>query len=331
MRPSDRLRHAVRVLLDRERGRPGLVVAVSGGPDSVALLRAVHEARPDATRLVVAHLNHQLRGEASDADAAFVADLAGRLGLRFVGASRDVRALAVGENLEATARAVRYAWLAEVAREHGLDRIATGHTASDQAETVLLRLLRGAGFQGLRGIAAERELGPGLVVVRPLRTITRAEVLAYLAEVGQDARHDASNDDDALRRNRLRHHLLPLLEAEYNPAVARVLVRLADQAEEYFAEEDAAATELLALAERPRAGAVIVLDRRVLAGQPRFRLRGLFRAVYRREGWPQDDVPFALWDRIAGVALGEEPALDLAGGVRVECREQVVRVNRRGP
>ncbi len=333
MQGSERLREAVRAAIHRERERPGLVVAVSGGPDSVALLRAIHEVRPSGALpcLLVAHLNHQLRGAASDEDAAFVADLAERLGLRFIGASRDVRGLveATGQNLEATARTVRYRWLAEVAREHGLDRIATGHTADDQAETVLMRLFRGTGIQGLRGIAGERELEPGVAVVRPLRTVTRTEVLTYLETIGQPARHDASNDDLTLRRNRIRQHLLPLLATEYNPAIARVLVRLADQAEEIFAEEEASAAELLRLAERPRAGGMIVLDRRPLADVPRFRLRGLFRAIYRREGWPQDDMPFARWDQLAGVVLGEETAVDLAGGVRVEAREQVVQVTRR--
>jgi tRNA(Ile)-lysidine synthase len=322
------LRQAVRLVLQAERERPGLVLAVSGGPDSVALLRAVHELRLPG-KIVIAHLNHRLRGAESDADEAFVAQLAGSLGLPFVRTAVEVRERAEAEssNLEAMARTVRYEWLASVAREQGLDRIATGHTASDQAETVLLRLLRGAGFQGLRGIAGERTLEPGLVVLRPLRTVTRGEVLAYLDEIGQNARHDPSNDDASLRRNRIRHQLLPLLESDYNPAIARVLARLAEQAEEFFQEEEASSTELLALAERPRAGTMVVLDRRTLQAVPRSRVRSLLRAIYRREGWSQDDIPFAMWDRMAGVVWDEEPALDLPRGVRIERRENVVRLS----
>jgi tRNA(Ile)-lysidine synthase len=305
-----------------------MVVAVSGGPDSVALLRAVHEMRPAGLVLVVAHLNHRLRGEESDADEALVASLAGELGLPFVRTAIDVKAEAEAtrENLEATARRLRYDWLAGVARERGLDCVATGHTASDQAETVLLRLLRGAGFQGLRGLAGEREIAPGVRLLRPLRSITRAEVSAYLEEIGQLARHDASNDDTTLTRNRIRLHLLPLLESEYNPAIARVLVRLADQAEEFFEEEQASAEELLGRAERARAGDLLILDRDALRTESRSRLRSLFRAIYRREGWSLDEMPFALWDRMAGVALGEHPAIDLPDGVRLQAREHVLQL-----
>src|SRR5262249_46061545 len=224
------------------------------------------------TPLVVAHLNHRLRGADSDADETFVADLHATLAVRFPDlrvevARRDVAAEAgaEGDNLEAHARAVRYRWLAEVARRHGARWIATGHTANDQAETVLHRLLRGTGLQGLRGIAPRRELEPGVCVVRPLLPWTRAEVLAYLDELGQAYRVDASNDDRGRTRNRIRHELLPLLAQEYNPAIVSVLGRLAQQAEEAFQEEEAAALELLRAVELPRAGTMIVLERTKLA------------------------------------------------------------------
>jgi tRNA(Ile)-lysidine synthase len=329
---SQRLREAVRAVLLRERAHRGLVVAVSGGPDSVALLRAIHEMRPAGTlpNLIVAHLNHQLRGAESDADESFVANLAGQLNVCFVRTALDVRRAAEGENLEATARRLRYAWLGEVAHAAGVDLIATGHTASDQAETVLLRLLRGAGFQGLRGIAGERQLEAGLRVLRPLRTITRSEVLAYLEDIGQGARHDTSNDDQTLTRNRIRHQLLPLLEADYNPAIARVLVRLADQAEEFFAEEEASAGELLRRAERPRAGSLVVLERAALRTEPRSHLRSLFRAIYRREDWPVDAMPFALWDQMAGAVVGEAVALDLPAGIRLRVLEHVIQLGQTG-
>ncbi len=138
---------------------PG-VVAVSGGADSVALLRALHAANPPGG-LVVAHLNHQLRGAESDGDEAFVRDLADRLRKSFHVETLTIQAL--GGNLEATARAVRYDWLARVAADTGAGWIATGHTADDQAETVLHRLVRGTGLTGLRGIAGRRSvlLSPG--------------------------------------------------------------------------------------------------------------------------------------------------------------------------
>ena len=325
MSATQRLCEAVR----RSLAPPLPVLAVSGGPDSVALLRAVRQTWPDEP-LVVAHYNHQLRGEASDGDETFTSELSQRFNAMFAVGRADVRGEAerTQGNLEAVARSMRYAWLAEVARSQGREAVATAHTASDQAETVLHRLLRGAGFQGLRGIADEREIAPGVRLVRPLLTITRPEVLGYLAALGQASRHDASNDDANRTRNRIRHELLPLLEANYNPAIARVLVRLADQAEEFFHEEEATASELLTLAERPRAGAMIVLDRAALAGASRSQVRSLFRGIYRREGWPLDDVPFALWDRLAGVVRGEESALDLPAGVRIRTRGGVAQLYR---
>jgi len=134
---------------------PG-VVAVSGGADSVALVRALHAASPGP--LTVAHFHHGLRGADADADAAFVRDLAAHLGLAFRLGGADVAA--AGGNLEATARRLRYAWLGEVAAEVGAAWVATGHTADDQAETVLHRLVRGTGLQGLRGIAGGEEPNP---------------------------------------------------------------------------------------------------------------------------------------------------------------------------
>src|SRR5262249_46014861 len=193
----------------------GLVVAVSGGPDSVALVRALAAARGrhDPPPLILAHLNHQLRGPESDADEGFVAGLhaalvaAGVPALDLCRGRRDVgaEARARGGNLEAVARRLRYRWRAGVARERGARWVATGHTANDQAETVLHRLLRGTGLQGLRGIAARRELEPGVGVVRPLLRATRADVLAYLGGLGQPYRHDSSNEDRRQTRNRIPH------------------------------------------------------------------------------------------------------------------------------
>ena len=220
------------------------VVAVSGGADSVALLAALREAG-GADRLTVAHLNHALRGPASDADAAFVVSLSAALGVAHRIETIDVAALAAGRNLEATARRVRYDFLARVAGEVGAAWVATGHTLDDQAETVLHRLIRGTGVGGLRGIAAVRELVPGIALVRPMLGVGRADVVEHLCAAGLAWREDESNRDPAFTRNRIRHELLPLLRT-FNPAVADVLGRLAEQAGERAAEEESAAAALLA-------------------------------------------------------------------------------------
>src|SRR5262249_45357023 len=138
------------------------------------------------------------------------------------------RARAAGDNLESTARRVRYAWLTTVAREAGASWVATGHTADDQAETVLHRLLRGTGLKGLCGIPARRPLAAGVQLLRPLLHTRKYELLAFLEALGQDYRRDSSNADLALVRNRIRHELLPHLAAAYNPAVVSALCRLAE-------------------------------------------------------------------------------------------------------
>jgi tRNA(Ile)-lysidine synthase len=311
-----------------------LVVAVSGGPDSVALARALVEQPGRTDPLVLAHFNHRLRGADSEGDEQFVRDLHARLAthgaadVRLCCGAADVRTLAAAErgNLENVARRLRYEWLGRVARETGTGFVATGHTADDQAETVLHRLLRGTGLRGLRGIAARRPLAAGVEVVRPLLTVAKTDVLAYLHAVGQDFRQDASNADLRLTRNRIRHELLPHLAEHYNPAIAAVLGRLADQATEAYREDEARARILLAEAELPRAGAVLVFDRRRLGAASRHGVREMLRLAWEREGWPVGRMGFAEWDRLAAVARGEVVAADLPGRIRVRCRPRVVQV-----
>jgi tRNA(Ile)-lysidine synthase len=318
-----------------EGGAAGLVVAVSGGPDSVALARAALAAREPDAPLVLAHLNHRLRGEESDADEEFVAGLHAALSaaapnVHLARTRLDVAASAsaTGENLEAEARRLRYRWLAEVARSHGLRRVATGHTADDQAETVLHRLLRGAGLQGLRGIAARRELEAGVEVVRPLLRATRADVLAYLGALGQPYRHDSSNDCLDRTRNRIRHELLPHLAQRYNPAVVALLGRLAEQADEAWRAERDAAAELLRRVELPRAGALLIFDRPALASAPRRLVRAVLRLAWEREGWPVGGMGYEDWQRLADLVQEEAGAADLPGRVRARCRGRVLQLGR---
>ncbi|HWG43608.1 MAG TPA: tRNA lysidine(34) synthetase TilS [Gemmataceae bacterium] len=323
-------------LRSRADAAAGVVVAVSGGADSVALLLALDAARdPRAPMpLVLAHLNHQLRGSESDGDEAFVAELharltaAGRPCLSLYRARLDIasQARAERENLEALARRERYRWLAEVARSHGLSWIVTGHTANDQAETVLHRLLRGTGLRGLRGIAARRELEPGLTLIRPLLTATRTEIVAYLQELAQPYRQDSTNRELAYTRNRIRHELLPHLAASYNPAIVGVLARLAEQADAAYCIEEAAALALLSEAELPRAGVLLIFDRARLLTAPRHRVREMFRAVWAREGWPLSGMDHAAWERLADVVFAGSPAVDLPGCLHARRVDRVVQV-----
>ncbi len=228
----------------RDRGlmRAGdrVCVAVSGGADSVALLRLLLELQAEmGVVLAVAHFNHGLRGEDSKADEAFVADLARQQGLTFFVGRANVREHALNSKLsvEAAGRELRYQWLVRLAGEQRFDSVATAHTLDDQAETVLLKFLRGAGTRGLAGIYPQllTDTQKKIRIVRPLLSVTRDEVESYLSSLGQSWREDESNLDHRFARNRVRHELLPLLEREYNPNICRVL---SDAAELARAEEE---------------------------------------------------------------------------------------------
>ena len=214
----------------------GIVVGVSGGPDSLCLLHVLLHLRDEhRLRLHVAHLNHGTRGADSDADAEFVSRIAAEWGLPATVERQDVPALARAHGLafEEAARRVRYAFLARVAAEVAAIKIAVGHNADDQAETVLMHFLRGAGPAGLRGmlprtpltdyrmlesLTDSRILHPASCIIRPLLAVPRSEIERYCAQHGLVPRFDRSNLDTTYFRNRLRHELLPLLEG-YNPNV----------------------------------------------------------------------------------------------------------------
>lgn len=209
-------------------------VAVSGGADSTALLRALLELRSElGCVLSVIHLHHGLRGVEADADAAFVQQLAEAHGLPMHFERADVAAYAREKklSLEAAGRRARIRYFAALQRQGALDKVATAHTADDQAETVLLKLLRGAGTRGLAGIFPAAEQA-GTFLVRPLLGNTRAEVEHYLKALQQSWREDSSNRSPEFLRNRVRHELLPLLERDYNPAIRESLNITAEIARE---------------------------------------------------------------------------------------------------
>ncbi len=223
----------------------GVVVGVSGGPDSVCLLHLLVRLREEmGLRLHAAHLHHGARGVEADRDAAFVADLARRWDLPVTVERRDVPAIgqAAGLAFEEAARRTRYRFLGYVAAKAEATRVAVGHTADDQVETVLMHLLRGAGLAGLRGMLPATPLSsdrlsnllpefspppPSCTLVRPLLETSRADVEQYCAEQGLDFRFDRSNLDTTYFRNRLRHELIPILES-YNPNIRQRILHTAE-------------------------------------------------------------------------------------------------------
>jgi len=227
-----------------------VAVAVSGGPDSVCLLLVLRELAPRWNlHLSVAHLNHHLRGAESDEDARFVQQLAGSLGLPCHLSAVDTLQPPAGrpDNLEQAARRARRAFFASL-RSRGLaDKVALGHTLSDQAETVLFRLLRGAGPPGLAAILPVTAEG----LVRPLLTVTRDQVLDFLRQRGQAFREDSTNPDPRFARNRIRRDLLPALTRDWNPSLPCILAHLADLARD---DEAFFATQIEAVAPRVLGG-----------------------------------------------------------------------------
>jgi tRNA(Ile)-lysidine synthase len=222
--------------IDTKLLKPGLRLAVglSGGADSVALLRAL-AARGGELGLVlhVAHLHHGLRGEEADADLEFARALAGELGLAFHEARVDTESEAKadsatgkgGETIEEAARRLRYGWFRQLMASGEVEAVATAHTLDDQAETVLAKFLRGAWTEGFSGIHPVIEFPQGRIL-RPLLGTTRTEVEAYLRGVGQGWREDSSNRHLSFSRNRIRHELLPLLEG-WNPRLREHLAQMA--------------------------------------------------------------------------------------------------------
>jgi tRNA(Ile)-lysidine synthase len=235
-------RHALLVPGDR------VGVAVSGGADSVALLRILDDLRDELGLVLSAvHLNHCLRGEESDGDEEFVRKLASCYDLPFHSARRDVRAHAQKSKLsiETAARELRYRYLEDLLREGSFNKVATAHTLDDQAETVLLKLSRGAGTRGLAGIYPRIPLevrgeSESLAIVRPLLATSRSELEAYLGEIRQPWREDSTNAELDHTRNRIRREILPKLIEHVNPDVRQTLAAAAQIArgdEEFWAQE----------------------------------------------------------------------------------------------
>jgi len=295
------------------------LVGVSGGADSVALLLGLVRLAPPGAggRLVVAHADHGLRPD-SASDRAFVEELAAELGLQSVATRLELGPTAGGEGLEARARRLRYAFLAEAAHRVGARHVMVAHTADDQAETVLHRLLRGTGLAGLAGMRRSRSLTDGVALVRPLLHVPRTLGPEFLEEVGQGWREDASNRDPHRARNFLRHELLPRCATGPYPSATAALERLAGQAAATADALASAAEHILATCGSRRGDGLIVLRKDGLHElHPHLRSE-VFVALWRREGWPRRDMTAAHYRRLAELARDDDGgAIDFPGGVRV--------------
>lgn len=309
-----------------------VLVAVSGGPDSMALLRALMGVKlrfGGRGALQAAHVHHGLHA-AADADQAWLAGQLDELGIPLTVQRVDAREAAdrQGDGVEAAARSLRYATLQATAEKLGARYVATGHTADDQVETVLHRILRGTGIDGLAGIPRQRPLGTATTVVRPLLDATREKVLHYLAKVGQAYREDPTNLDAQLTRNRIRRELLPLLRSQYNPRTDQALLRLSKQAEERNNVVRAQVADLLEEAVRVSCE-LIVVDAARLRAEPELLVREVLRGAWRHAGWPEQEMNESAWRRLSHLLRGGPTRIDLRGGVEVEVTTDTIRLHHR--
>ena len=318
----DRVHSEVEAALrDSFAGASSLVVAVSGGPDSMALLHALLHLRARlGLSLRGAHLDHGLRGDAGAADAAFAANAFDSAGIPCDVEKADVAAHRAAHrlSLEQAAREVRYAFLARVYREHGADAVALGHTSDDQAETILMHVVRGSGLTGLRGMearSARRVEGTEVRFVRPLLDVTRADTEAYCRALGLRPRMDESNRSPDFTRNRVRAELLPLLE-ELNPSVRDALLRLSTAAARELSYLDGEVDRLWQDAAEVGQDRV-ALDRRTISRLPTaLRSHALRRAVAAVKG-DLDGVHLRHADDMMRLLKGPAGrAIDLPGGLR---------------
>jgi tRNA(Ile)-lysidine synthase len=306
-------------------------VAVSGGADSVALLRALASLAPTLGIVpVVLHLNHALRGPDSDADAHFVAALAAALALDAALATEDVAALAARYHLslEAAGRRARYQFFYSAAAAHRLDSVATAHTRDDQAETVLLRLLRGTGTSGLAGIhrsldlralaaaplapESAPDLAPPPRLIRPMLSTTRLQVEEFLRFLGQPFCQDASNLSPQFLRNRVRAQLLPALERDYNPQLRQALAETAEIA----AAESAFLDDLVSAALPQTPDLARGIELHLLQAQPLALQRRILRRLCHPHGLALD---FAQLESLREFALaGRAGSLQLPRGFAAE-------------
>jgi tRNA(Ile)-lysidine synthase len=311
-----------------------VVIGVSGGTDSMALLRAMLTIKGEfggMGQLRVVHIDHGLRGSDSTADAQWLAHQCDLLGIPLTVCQSDVRSLATsqGDGLEAAARDQRYQQLTLVAEQTGARYVVTGHNANDQAETVLFRLLRGSGLRGLVGIRKYRPLSPSITLVRPLLGCWRKDLVSYLNSLKQPFREDRTNQDTQFKRNRIRLDLLPHLRSEYNVRIDEALLHLSEQAAVAGQFIETEAEKLLALCDleialQPKGaqlashGVVLRLHTAPLEMQSEQLVCEAIRLAWRQAQLPEQAMTQKKWQQLAQLAQSAKTstALNLPGKIQ---------------
>lgn len=315
-------------------GDLSVVVAVSGGADSVALLCGLHELRAKEASggLIAAHFNHRLRAGAEH-DAQFVQQICQRLGVRCaVGVAEESIKEGADDGVEAAARVARYGFLLKTAEQAGARYVATAHTADDQAETVLHRVLRGTGIAGLAGIPRARQLSEAVTLIRPLLDFTRGEVVEYLAARHQTYCIDESNEDPSYTRNRIRHALLPQLAAQYNPNVRAALVRLGQLAGEAQQVIDQRVAAVAQKAVQIDSADQVTVACKSLKKEPPYLIRELLIQIWKQQAWPLQQMGHAEWHALAELVAAKSSkhpsSLNLPGNIRASKEADQLQLTR---
>ncbi|QDT90087.1 tRNA lysidine(34) synthetase TilS [Gimesia algae] len=313
---------------DQKSPAQRLLIAVSGGADSMALLRALQclasssEPLIAPEGLVVAHLNHGLRGTVSDNDAEWLKQECQRLSLPCVTEKQELKQSS-DSGLEEQCRKARYDFLTRSALAEQCSQIAVAHTLDDQAETVLHHFIRGTGITGLRGIPQTRALKQGLHLIRPLLQVSREEVLTFLNTCGQEFRNDESNADTSFTRNRIRHQLLPLLRKEFNPNVVQSLQRLSQQAEEVTCVINSQVDQILTAATLDQNQETWRLDCQVLQNNADYLIRQCFLKIWQEMNWSRKRMGFDHWQRLLELAKSGQK-LSLPDQIEAERRDRLL-------
>ena len=266
--------------------------------------------------MILAHFNHGWRGDQSRADQEFVANLADELGRPFVTANADEDPEFRPRKSEDAARNARFRFLRRVTRENGARYLATAHTADDQVETILHRIVRGTGIAGLTGIPSTRVFDEDFVLIRPLLAVRRPEIEKYLTDRGQVWRHDPTNDQLDWTRNRLRHEVLPNLRKHFHCDVDGSLLQLAETATAALAALEPQIAEFETLVQLRTDG----FDLPCLPDALPFPLSETLRRVWKRIGWAQRDMNAQHWQALTDVVMARRNVCNLPGNIRAEIK-----------
>ena len=306
-----------------------MLLGVSGGADSVALLRIFHHLAKGlpSSNIIVCHANHQLRGKESDDDQEFVMQLCDQLNVPL-----EVKTLPIkhpdSDGIESNLRNLRYQMFKEFAAKHAARYVLTAHNANDQLETILFRILRGTGIGGLAGIPTIRPLCDNVSMIRPLLEISRQEIVELLNSIGQTFRVDSSNQSDDYSRNKIRNKLIPLIENEFGWKLLDRIQPLAIQASEQQQLLDDICEPLVESAVQFSSGSFSI-QRSEVGDHPAIVIRHLLVSAWKKMHWPLQAMTFEKWSQLATRVVDREkkgqPSIQmLPGKIKVSVDENSI-------